>query len=38
MKVDLFDFDLPDQCIAQSPAEPRDSAKLLHVPVSGGFA
>ena len=31
MKVDLFDFDLPPACIAQQPASPRDSAKLLHV-------
>src|ERR1700704_402128 len=26
-----FDFDLPPEFIAQQPAEPRDSAKLLHV-------
>ena len=32
MKVDLFDFDLPDARIALRPAEPRDSARLLHVP------
>ncbi len=31
MKVDLFDFDLPADRIAQQPAEPRDSARLLHV-------
>ncbi len=31
MKVDLFDFDLPETCIAQHPAVPRDSARLLHV-------
>lgn len=31
MKVELFDFDLPDDRIAHYPAEPRDSAKLLHV-------
>ncbi len=37
MKVDLFDFDLPDHCIAQSPAEPRDSARLLRVPATGGL-
>ena len=29
-----YDFDLPPGCIAQSPARPRDSARLLHVPVS----
>ena len=32
MKVDLFDFDLPEDRIALRPAEPRDSARLLHVP------
>ncbi len=35
MKVDLFDFDLPIELIAQHPARPRDSARLLHVPPSG---
>lgn len=29
MRVDLFDFDLPQDRIALRPAEPRDSAKLL---------
>lgn len=29
MKVDLFDFDLPRQFIADRPASPRDSARLL---------
>mgnify|MGYP005634840165 FL=1 len=38
MKVDLFDFDLPTECIAQQPARPRDSAKLLHVPSDGKLA
>ncbi len=33
MKVDLFDFDLPDERIALRPAEPRDSARLLFVPA-----
>jgi len=36
MKVDLFDFDLPEECIALRPAEPRDSARLLHLPLNGG--
>jgi S-adenosylmethionine:tRNA ribosyltransferase-isomerase len=36
MKVDLFDFDLPDDRIALRPAEPRDSARLLHVPAGEG--
>ncbi|MGB6230259.1 MAG: tRNA preQ1(34) S-adenosylmethionine ribosyltransferase-isomerase QueA [Litorimonas sp.] len=31
MDVDLFDFDLPEDRIALRPAEPRDSARLLHV-------
>jgi len=36
MKVDLFDFELPDDRIALRPAEPRDSARLLHVPAGEG--
>jgi S-adenosylmethionine:tRNA ribosyltransferase-isomerase len=31
MRVDLFDFELPADRIAQRPAVPRDSARLLHV-------
>jgi S-adenosylmethionine:tRNA ribosyltransferase-isomerase len=31
MRVDLFDFDLPDERIALRPAEPRDQARLLAV-------
>ncbi len=31
MKVDVFDFDLPRELIADRPAEPRDAARLLHV-------
>lgn len=31
MRVDLFDFDLPEERIALRPAEPRDSARLLAV-------
>ena len=31
MRVELFDFDLPPECIALRPAVPRDSAKLLAV-------
>lgn len=31
MRVDLFDFDLPEENIALRPAEPRDSARLLLV-------
>ena len=35
MRVDLFDFDLPDRLIAQRPAVPRDSARLLEVAPDG---
>jgi S-adenosylmethionine:tRNA ribosyltransferase-isomerase len=31
MRVDAFDFDLPEACIALRPAVPRDSARLLLV-------
>lgn len=31
MRVDLFDFNLPDERIALRPAEPRDSARMLVV-------
>ncbi|MEN2987452.1 tRNA preQ1(34) S-adenosylmethionine ribosyltransferase-isomerase QueA [Tistrella sp. BH-R2-4] len=31
MKVDLFDFDLPRALIAQRPAEPRETARLLRI-------
>lgn len=36
MKVDLFDFDLPTELIAQAPARPRDSARLMIVPADHG--
>ncbi|HET7636121.1 MAG TPA: S-adenosylmethionine:tRNA ribosyltransferase-isomerase, partial [Candidatus Limnocylindria bacterium] len=29
MRVDDFAYDLPDAAIAQTPAEPRDAARLL---------
>lgn len=35
MRVDLFDFDLPDALIAQRPASPRDSSRLLDVAPGG---
>ncbi|MEI4480987.1 MULTISPECIES: tRNA preQ1(34) S-adenosylmethionine ribosyltransferase-isomerase QueA [unclassified Phyllobacterium] len=35
MRVDLFDFDLPEDNIALRPAEPRDSARLLLVKNDG---
>lgn len=37
MKVDLFDFDLPRGFIADRPASPRDSARLLDL-TDNGFA
>ena len=33
MQVDDFDFDLPESLIALRPAQPRDSARLLHIPA-----
>ncbi|HSI02483.1 MAG TPA: tRNA preQ1(34) S-adenosylmethionine ribosyltransferase-isomerase QueA [Reyranella sp.] len=35
MRVDLFDFELPQDLIAQRPAVPRDSARLLEVAPDG---
>lgn len=31
MKTDIFTFDLPEDCIANEPATPRESAQLLHI-------
>ncbi|MBY0372287.1 tRNA preQ1(34) S-adenosylmethionine ribosyltransferase-isomerase QueA [bacterium] len=33
-----YDFPLPDSLIARTPAVPRDSSRLLHVPLKGGAA
>ena len=38
MRVDLFDYTLPPERIALAPAVPRESARLLHVPLAGDFA
>lgn len=38
MRVDLFDFDLPEHLIALRPARPRDGARLLHVEPEGALA
>ena len=38
MRVDLFDFDLPEERIALRPASPRDSARLLLVEPGRGVA
>ncbi len=35
MRVDAFDFDLPAECIALTPASPRDSARMLAVGAEG---
>lgn len=37
MRVDLFDFDLPEERIALRPAEPRDHARLLKVQPGSGL-
>ncbi len=38
MKVDLFDFDLPEERIALRPANPRDSARMLVVRPDDGLS
>ncbi len=38
MRVDLFDFELPERNIALRPAVPRDSARLLHVNGGAGLS
>ncbi len=38
MRVDLFDFDLPEERIALRPARPRDAARLLVVRPGEGVA
>ncbi len=35
MRVDDFDFDLPEECIALRPAEPREAARLLVLGARG---
>ena len=37
MRVDLFDFDLPPERIALTPASPRDAARLLVVAPEGAL-
>ena len=38
MHLDDFDFPLPRELIADHPCEPREAARLLHIPAQGGFA
>ena len=38
MRTDDFDYPLPDELIAQAPAEPRDSCRLLVLHRQGGAA
>lgn len=38
MRVDLFDFDLPEERIALRPVSPKDGAKLLLVDPQKGFS
>ena len=35
MKTEIFTFDMPQELIANYPAEPRDSARLLHILPKG---
>ena len=37
MRIDFFDYQLPDAAIARSPVEPRDSAKLLVLGANGAL-
>ena len=37
MKLDAFDYDLPDERIATTPARPREAAKLLDMTSAGGL-
>ena len=37
MRVELFDFDLPEERIALRPENPRDAARLLVVRSHGAF-
>lgn len=38
MRITDFDYELPEELIAQAPIEPRDAARLLVVPPGGPFA
>ncbi|HAH95730.1 MAG TPA: tRNA preQ1(34) S-adenosylmethionine ribosyltransferase-isomerase QueA, partial [Firmicutes bacterium] len=36
MRVDDFDYTLPQELIAQTPVEPRDASRLFVLPLEGG--
>ena len=38
LRLDDFDFPLPRELIAEHPCEPREAARLLHIPAAGAFA
>ncbi len=38
MKTEIFTFDMPEELIANTPAEPRDSSRLLHIRPDGGLS
>ena len=38
LHLDDFDFPLPRELIAERPVEPREAARLLHIPADGRFA
>jgi S-adenosylmethionine:tRNA ribosyltransferase-isomerase len=38
MRLDDFDFPLARELIADRPCEPREAARLLHIPAAGEFA
>src|SRR5271170_6071094 len=38
MRLADFDFTLPRELIADHPCEPREAARLLHIPVAGAPA
>jgi S-adenosylmethionine:tRNA ribosyltransferase-isomerase len=38
MRLEDFDFPLPGGLIAEHPCEPREAARLLHIPAAGAFA